>query len=349
MKTAIVIPSLEPNFRLVELVEKIQQYQKENQRNIPIIIINDGSSREYDKLFNKTKELGCILLEHAVNLGKGRALKTAFNYYLNNYPEGIGLITADSDGQHAVEDIFACLDALEANPGKLVLGVRQFDDKTIPLRSRFGNNMTQGIFKFLCGVDVKDTQTGLRAVPTKFMKEILGLAGERFEYEMNMLIETKNLDTEIFQVPIKTIYIEENESSHFNPITDSIRIYSLFLKFLFSSTASFIVDIGLFSLFMFLLKSVSIDIIVFSTILARIGSSIFNFKSNEKLVFKNKNNSKSIPIKYFSLVIIQMLTSAFLVSFFAGNMTLNVALIKILVDGFLFLLSFQIQRNWVFK
>lgn len=346
---AIIIPSLEPDFRLIRLVENIQKYEKEKKITVPIIIVNDGSSAQYDNFFNDAQKMGCIVLKHAVNLGKGRALKTAFNYYLTHYPNGLGVVTADSDGQHDVEDIFLCLDTLNRNKDKLILGVRQFDDKSIPLRSRFGNNMTKAVFKFLCGIDVQDTQTGLRALPTDFLKKILSVSGERFEYEMNMLIETKNLKIEIVQIPIKTIYIEGNESSHFNPITDSLRIYSLFFKFILSSIASFLVDIGLFSVFMFFLKHAVQKPIFFSTILARVLSSIFNFKSNQRIVFKSEGNNKKVALKYFLLVIIQMLASAFFVSFIAENIAISITLIKILVDSFLFLISFSIQQKLIFK
>lgn len=348
MKPAIVIPSLEPNFRLIELIKKIVAYQDEKGIEIPLIVVNDGSDSSYDYIYEEAKGLGCFLLKHATNLGKGRALKTAFNYYLDTYPDGIGLVSADSDGQHDVEDIFKCLKTLEENPNKLVLGVRTFDDKSIPLRSRFGNTLTQSVFKFLCGVDVQDTQTGLRGIPANNMKDLLVLSGERFDYEMNMLIETKKLELGIIQVPIKTIYIENNETSHFNPITDSIQIYSLFFKFIFSSMISFVLDIVLFSIFMVLFRNFSANTILISTILARVGSSIFNFKANQKMVFQNKSRDKKVPIKYFSLVVVQMLASALLVTFLASNMNLNVTLIKVFVDLVLFLLSFQIQQRWIF-
>lgn len=348
MNSAIVIPSLHPNERLIALVKSINNHASSIGKAVQVIIVDDGSGKEYAQIFRTLKEeLGCTVLTHAVNLGKGRALKTAFNFYLSQYPDGIGLVTADSDGQHDVKGIFDCVLALEKEPNKLILGCREFDKKSIPLRSRFGNIVTRKVFKFLCGVNVSDTQTGLRGVPSEFMKKILPLAGERFEYEMNMLIETKELDTEIFEVPIETIYINDNESSHFNPIIDSIKIYAVFFKFIFSSLASFIIDISLFTFFMFLLKNTTLNAIILATILARICSSLFNYRANQKIVFK-KGETKKTFLKYYLLALVQMLISAFLVSFIASKLSLNVTLIKIIVDGILFLLSFQIQRNLIF-
>lgn len=346
---AIIIPSFEPDEKLVHLINQINEYKIDHGVEQHIIVVNDGSDNSYDTFFNEVKEKGCIVLKHAVNLGKGRALKTAFNYYLNHFPDGSGAVTADSDGQHSVSDIFRCVLRLEQKQDKLILGVRNFDDKTIPLRSRFGNKMTHMVFKGLCGINVSDTQTGLRGIPTSYMKSLVSMSGERFEYEMNMLIESKNFGVKIDELPIQTIYIEGNATSHFNPIKDSIKIYSLFLKFIVSSLASFAVDIVLFTIFLALLKHSFGEKILVATILARICSSVFNFKSNQKLVFKNRSTSKWVPIKYFGLVIVQMLLSAYFVELLFKASSINPSAIKILVDCILFILSFQIQQHWIFN
>lgn len=181
-----------------------------------------------------------------MNLGKGRALKTAFNHCLlasggisggaDSVCRGIpGCVTADSDGQHTPADILACMRSLWDNPESLILGCRDFDGPAVPARSSFGNKCTRQVFRYLLGLSVSDTQTGLRAIPAFFMEKLLEVKGERFEYETNMLIEAKNLNIRILEVPVKTIYIEENKTSHFNPIKDSLRIYLVFGKFLFSS------------------------------------------------------------------------------------------------------------------
>ena len=285
-------------------------------------------------------------------MGKGRALKTAFNYILVHRPESLGAITVDSDGQHTIEDTLACVTALIDHPDSLIMGCRNFSKENIPFRSRFGNIVTKHVLHALCGIRISDTQTGLRGIPRRIIPTFLAINGERFEYEMNMLIETKEKGIPIFEVPIQTIYLEENKSSHFNPLKDSAKIYAVFLKFIFSSLSSFAVDIVLFSILVSTLKTpFPVQYILLSTIGARFVSSLFNYYINKNKVFKDPNSSLSTFCKYCILCVAQLALSAFGVSLCYNllNKTISETLIKIAVDTVLFIISFQIQREWVFK
>ncbi len=344
----VIIPAYEPDERLVTLVDELVTSGVS-----PVIVVNDGSSMDrYGQVFEDAGKKGAVLLHHAVNMGKGRALKTAFNYCLCEYPSMTGVVTADSDGQHHVSDIRKCIEALAEDADSLVLGVRDFDREGIPARSVFGNKVTSRVMKLLTGMSVRDTQTGLRGISTEFMKYLLTEKGERFEFETNMLLDAKEMEIMIKEVPIETIYLEENRSSHFNPIRDSFRIYAVFLKFLFSSMSSAIVDIVLFGIFCALFKDVSVAIgyIMLSTILARVISAVYNFMINYKVVFKGKGSRASAAVKYLVLAVCIMLLSGFFVS------TLHTMLpnapevaVKIPVDGILFLMSFIVQREVVYK
>lgn len=123
-----------------------------------------------------------------------------------------------------MEDINRCAELLRRNPDKFILGIRDFLDKSIPFRSRFGNSCTSWVFKFFCGLDLKDTQTGLKGIPASFIPTLMETPGERFEYASSVLLKTKRQGVEILQFPIQTIYINGNETSHFNPLLDSVRI-----------------------------------------------------------------------------------------------------------------------------
>jgi putative flippase GtrA len=233
-----------------------------------------------------------------------------------------------------------------------VLGVRDFDREGIPARSVFGNKVTSRVMKLLTGMSVRDTQTGLRGISSDFMKFLLTEKGERFEFETNMLLDAKENGIRIKEVPIETIYLEENRSSHFNPIRDSVRIYAVFLKFLFSSLSSSVVDIVLFGIFCALFKKVPVAIgyIMLSTILARVISAVYNFSINYKVVFKGKGNRAAAAAKYLVLAVCIMLLSGF----FVGTLHAMVpnapeVAVKIPVDGVLFLMSFIVQREVVYK
>ena len=344
----VVIPAYEPDEKLIGLVEKLNQANLE-----PIIIVDDGSDQiVYGSIFEKVSDLGATVLTHAVNMGKGRGLKTAFNHCIIEYDGLVGVVTADSDGQHRAEDIKKCKDALLDNPNSLILGVRDFNRDGIPARSVFGNKTTSRVMKLLTGISISDTQTGLRGINVDFMKELLTENGERFEFETNMLLLAKDNGIEIKEVPIETIYLEDNRSSHFNPIKDSFKIYVVFFKFLMSSLSSSVVDMVLFSIFCAITRRrvKPFDYIMISTIAARIISAVYNFLINYKVVFHGKGSKAAAAVKYAVLAVVIMLLSGTLVS--AGHRlfpSLIEVAVKIPVDCLLFVLSFYIQREIVYK
>lgn len=346
----VIIPAYEPDDKLITLLENI------NNANIkPVVVVNDGSVGEGTKeIFEKASSFSFVtVLNHAVNQGKGRALKTAFNYCLNEYPDMTGCITIDSDGQHSLEDMLKCMDAMKKNEEALVLGCRDFNANDVPARSSFGNKTTSIVMKALVGLSISDTQTGLRGISTKFMKHLLNVKGERYEFETNMLLETKELSIPIVEVPIKTIYIEENKASHFNPLKDSIKIYMLFGKFIFSSLSSCVIDLILFSIFCNLLIKLPdrgiITYITVSTVLARIISGTYNYAINYKVVFKSESGVlKTLP-KYIILFICQMCLSAIFVNILYPLLGGAEVVVKMFVDVILFFISYFIQRELVYK
>lgn len=341
----IIIPSYKPDKEI--MMEFIKEVKEKFKR---IIVIDDGSGKEYKEFFKQIESQGITLLRHYENLGKGRAIKTAFNYILNEYEDIIGVVTADCDGQHHIEDVIKCANKLKETPNKLIIGSRDFNESHVPLRSRFGNKMTIAILGAFVGLKVTDTQSGLRGYGKDIMKKFLTVAGERYEYETNMLIKCKERDIEIEEVPISTIYIKDNSLSHFNPIKDSIIIYKMFIKYIIASLSSFILDILIFWILIKIFPQFKIGIIteiVVVTIIARILSSAYNFFVNAKMVFKNANR-KSI-IRYCILVVLQMLISAFTVSEIYLFIHISSTVIKVLVDAVIFIINFIIQREWVFK
>lgn len=343
----IIIPSYEPDEKLPGLLKELKGAGFQN-----IVLVDDGSGEAYAHLFKEAEEsFGCRVLHHAINQGKGRALKTAFNYCLQEFSDAVGVITADSDGQHSPECILACADALLAHPDSLILGCRCFEGKDVPARSEFGNKCTRMVMKYLTGITVSDTQTGLRGIPTSFMERLLMVKGERFEFETNMLLETKERKIPIVEVPIRTIYIEENRTSHFNPIRDSVKIYMIFGKFLFSSLSSSVVDLVLFSVFCFLMRDMQwrrVSYITVATVSARILSAFYNYSMNLKVVFQSEKSVGATLPRYILLAMVQMSLSAFLVGKLYPLFGGAEVVVKIPVDVLLFFLSFFIQREFVY-
>lgn len=355
----IIIPAYEPDYKLVELIDTLSDAQI----NQPVYIVDDGSGDVCKKIFKKIQDkivsgiyldsiMDIKVLAHSVNLGKGRALKYAMNEALVDYPELLGCVTIDSDGQHTIKDMLMCMKALEENPDSLILGCRDFDKSNVPKRSQFGNKMTRRVMQALVGVSISDTQTGLRAIPREFMKRLLSEKGERYEFETNMLIITKECEVGIVEVPIETVYLDENKGSHFNPIKDSMKIYALFGKFIISSLSSSVLDLVLFSVFCKAFANVSfgaVGYIVIATIVARVMSATYNFTINYRTVFKSTSTVKKSLVRYIILACAIMLVSGFAVEGLHGILPVAELAIKIPVDVLLFLASFWIQREFVYK
>lgn len=350
MKVSIILPSLNPDEKLMIVVNNLIAKGFDD-----IIIVNDGSDDNHLKQFEEAKMLEqCTILTHSENKGKGRALKTAFEYFLENRQGKLGVITVDGDNQHKADDIYSCCEAMVNNPDKIILGARDFSKDNVPARSKFGNKMTSFIFKVAIGLKINDTQTGLRAIPTKYLEDFIKVDGERFEYETNMLLEMKAKNIPFEEVKIDTVYIEENKTSHFNPVKDSIKIYSLIIKFFFTSIFSSIIDLVVFSILTLILASYFDKklLIFIATFGARLVSSLVNYTLNHKKVFKSEESMAKTIIKYYILCVIQASLSfgcVYLISKLLKAQKLYNTLIKVVIDTILYFISFQIQREWVFK
>jgi len=362
---SVIIPSLNPDEKLNKTVKSLLDIGFTD-----IICVNDGSREDCINFFPKASQ-SVTLLKHDVNRGKGAALKTAFAFILQHRSDSIGAITVDGDGQHAANDVLNCAIKMVEEKNKIILGCRDFSKEYVPARSRFGNRITSGVFKVLCGMKISDTQTGLRAFPAMYYAAMLEVSGDRFEYETNMLLEMKSRKIPYSEVKIETVYIEENKTSHFRPFKDSFRIYSLifkftlgqFFKYMLGSALSVVLDYVLVYLLLliatqkfgidFAVKTQSATIATFiACAIARVFSSIVNFAFNRKAVFPSDVPLKKAIFRYYCLAIPVLIISATLTSWLENLPIINsaflVVVLKFIIDVFLFIFNYFIQKKWVF-
>ncbi len=338
----IVIPAYEPDNKLLTLIDSLKS-RPDFGRELNILIVNDGSSPNYNRIFSEAARKGCSLLTHEKNLGKGAALKTAFSHLIETGYQGF-IVCADCDGQHRPEDIQKVAASLPGNTNSLVLGCRDFVGK-VPLKSRLGNLLTGAIYSFISGQNLKDTQTGLRAFSSELLPWLVSIKGSRYEYEMNQLLEAKGAHVKLCCVPIETVYENKNSGSHFHPVRDSIRIYLPILKYLLSSLMAGGIDFILLFLFMKLSDS-----LLFSVIAARVISSAVNFFCNKILVFEKKELSlKESLVKYYLLAAFILLCNYTLIHFFTYVVHMPLLAGKILTEIILFFFGYQIQRLYIFR
>lgn len=336
----ILIPVYQPDGELLHLVEELGK----TFAFAGIIIVNDGSSQDKDYIFEELKNNPLVtLLVHAINRGKGQALKTGLNHFLLSAEKtSPGLVTCDADGQHLVDDIIEVTrQGVENN--KFTLGVRSFEKDT-PFRSKLGNTITSLIFGLFTGYRLRDTQTGLRYIPINKVAFFLQVPYDRFDYEFASLVKfTNDFLEETQQVPIKTIYIEGNSSSHYRPIKDSLTIGAIFFKFFSLSISTAVLDYIIFTLVYYHYKH-----ILASFLCARIASIIYNFTCSKYLVFKIRINLVRQLVKYISLVAIFMCLSWGLTTLFFYLFGGYVVLGKGIAEAGLFLLSWLIQKRFIF-
>ena len=332
----VLIPAYKPDERLISLTRELRG------QGLEVMLVDDGGQEAYASIFEQCRALGARVAVHAVNLGKGRALKTGINAALLAWPDLEGIVTADADGQHTPHDIVRLIDALREHPSALVLGSRQFTGE-VPFKSRWGNRITRFVYALASGVHVGDTQTGLRALPRCSLEAMMRIDGERYEYEMNVLLKLRDMKLTVFEVPIETIYIDDNAGSHFNPVRDAFRIYMVIFRYLFSSVTSFAVD---YLLYWLCLGFFRLSPLV-SYALARLVSSQVNYHLNKHTVFSGRGGRHSM-VKYYALAVAQGLLGAGLVQFLPQVLPISAAIIKIPVDLALFAVSYFIQRDFVF-
>jgi len=306
-----------------------------------ILLVDDGSPSADKAGFDSiARDPRVHLLRHAVNLGKGRALKTGINYFFASFPGYLGLVTADADGQHSADDIVRMALVLTAS-GRPLLGIRNFGGR-VPLRSRIGNSLTRTIFYFVSGHRISDTQTGLRAFPSALLPALVALPGERYEYEMTVLAHLCRHGHAPLEVPVSTIYIDNNRSSHFNPVRDSMRIYFVLVRFYASSLVSAGIDFAVFAALFWMTHN------LFLSLIGGRVSSLANFLFNKRFVFQTGMSYTGSLWRYYLLALAIAAASYISVRSLSLYLHWNVLAAKIAVDTILSLASFSIQRTFVF-
>lgn len=334
----IIIPAYQPDQRILKLIKEIKASS-----NYEIILVNDGSDDKCTPIFENAVEYGCTVLFHETNLGKGAALRTAFNYMLKNNIQD-GFICADCDGQHSWSDIKKIAEDIPLHPSSIILGCRKFIGK-IPIKSMLGNKITRSIFSLITGNKISDTQTGLRGFSSSMLPWLVQLKGNRYEYEMNQLLEAKKAGYNFNCIPIETIYENNNEGSHFHPIRDSIRVYLPILKFSLSS-----VTCGILDFIMLLLFKGIFGNLLLSVVAARVISSLCNYFLNRHLVFDANNKRKlATLIEYYLLAVVILGCNYLIISFLNETLGISLIISKLLTEAILFTASYMVQHKIIFK
>ena len=383
-----LIPAYEPDRRMLGVIADL------GKRGFDIVVVDDGSGTDYVELFEQSAERlpgksgkGVTVLIHDTNKGKGAALKTGLDF-IGNFMVIRGeerktvVVTVDADGQHLAKDALKAACRAAAKPGTLVLGSRSLErgdahqpsagsrreehagsgetgrteSCEVPWRSRFGNSVTRKVFAFASGTEIYDTQTGLRAFTADLIPQLLSIRGDRYEYEINMLLELAGRGTPVEEIPIETVYLDGNSASHFSTGKDSYRIYreifrymtegsKIFqaVKFSAASFVSFLIDYSVYALLLILGPG-----LVFANIGARLVSSAVNFTLNRKVVFKSDKSAVRSAAEYFALAAFILAGNTFVLKTLTGTLGIGAMAAKIMTEVLFFMISWTVQKYVVF-
>lgn len=340
-QVAVLIPAYEPNEYLLDTAKDLLAVA-------PIVVVDDGSSPSCAAYFDQLEALGVCVCHHDRNRGKGAALKTGIRYIAEHLPDCAGIVTADADGQHAPADIRRVAERTVQAGDALVLGVRDLNQAHVPKNSSLGNRITSKVFRLITRIDCPDTQTGLRGIPAALFPLALAAEGDRYEYEMNFLLDAAGQKFKFDMLPIQTIYLDDNRASHFRVVRDSFLIYRRPFTFLLGALLSTLVDLTAFSLLLRFLFHGDRSHVFLASVLARVLSGCVNFVFNKRLTFRSEGNSLRESLRYLCLFLVVMLVSskgAALLSW----LPLPMVLIKAVVDTLLFVGNYFIERKWVFR
>ncbi len=335
-----LIPAYNPDRQLLQVVEALADSGEFEQ----IVVVNDGSRRDCERIFEEARAVESVtVLEHAVNLGKGAALKTGLNHVCCRYDQTTGIVTADADGQHLPADIIDVAAQLATHPQDLIIGARRFQGD-VPLRSRFGNGLTKFVFRTVIGCNLLDTQSGLRGIPLAFAKQLLRLNSAGYDFELDMLIQARNHCVPVRQLPIATVYEDGNKSSHFNPLRDSLMIYLVFLRFMFASMVTAVVGLTAYHVAHRLTASLLVSEIALCVV-----GVVVNFLLCREVVFRSRRRLLPTFAKFLGLVCAVGVVSYFITWGLTELLPIGVIAARIVAALVLYLANFAVQRDFIFQ
>lgn len=343
----VLIPAFHPDSRLLDLVRDVHGTFAAAGDRVRVLVVDDGSGPDHTTLFTAVEAAGAEVLTHPTNQGKGAALRTGVAHVLATCP-GEGVVCADADGQHTAADILRVAQALDGvEQPDMVLGVRRFTG-AVPLRSRVGNRATSMLLSLCTRLDLEDTQTGLRAYPPRTLPWLLQVGGSRYEYELMLLVRAAREHLVVGQVPIETVYLDENASSHFRPVRDSARVYAPFLRYVTSGALCFAIDLAILSV-----AAGATGSLLLGVVLARLVSGTANFTINRMWVFgadvsaRRREGLRRDAGRYAMLAgALAVLNYLLLSVFVAAGVSLLAA--KCVTEGLLSVIGFVSQRVAVF-
>jgi len=212
----VVIPAYNAEQTIGDVVQGVKHH------GFDAVVIDDGSR---DRTAAIASAKGALVISHLSNQGKGRALRTGFEYILRSGYDGA--ITMDSDGQHDPADISHLIHEGEVQHAGIAIGNRLTNGSPMPRARRWTNRFMSSIVSAIARQSIPDSQCGFRFIRKELLRDV-PLKTARYDSETEILFGAAAKRWKIISVPIRTIY--RNERSHIQPVRDGLRFARLILR-----------------------------------------------------------------------------------------------------------------------
>ena len=206
INVCVVIPAYNEGPVIRRVVQGISAVMQKSKFNYTVLVVNDGSG---DETSTQAVAGGAKVINHILNSGAGSATATGLSYAnQNNFDYAV---TMDADDQHLPEDVLAGLKMAQKNDTDLLIGSRLLDSNGMSRVKVLGNKGLSFITYALFGINVTDSQSGLRVFSRNAL-ENLRWKTSGYEFCSEMLWRAKQIHLHIAEYPITAVYTEYSKA-----------------------------------------------------------------------------------------------------------------------------------------
>lgn len=197
MRTLVALPVYNQEKNIKDIVSRVKSFASD------ILVLNDGSTDGSLKLSSTID--GVQILSYHRNRGYGRTIIDAFRYAVKEGYEH--LITLDSDGQHAPEEIPLFLERILycdiASGSRFLLPFNV--GKDVPAERYAINMEITKIIRRITKYQLTDAFCGFKAYRVEALKK-MNLTEHGYGMPLQLWIQAWRLGLRILEVPVKLIY-----------------------------------------------------------------------------------------------------------------------------------------------
>jgi len=195
MKLSVLMPIYNEAATLTTAVERVLEVDYPCE--MELILVNDGSTDGTAKLLEELDDPRVVKETHAVNSGKGAAIRTAVGLATGDY-----VIICDADLEYTPSDIPALLQPVLQGEAEVVFGTRSFGSHTAySFWYVMGNRAVTMAANVLFNAWLSDLETCFKLMPLTLYRD-LDLREKGFGVEPEITAKLLKRNVRPYEVPI---------------------------------------------------------------------------------------------------------------------------------------------------